>query len=313
MVTIEAFGESTLLLTCAFLYGLAFGSFLNVCIYRLPRGLSVVKPASACPACSVPIKIYDNIPVLSWLLLRGKCRACRAPISPRYLIVELLTAFAFVLSFILFPSFLVAMKMCVFSFLLLGLIFTDADLKLLPDRLTLPGLAAGLLFSLVAPAPFTFTRLWDNIAFPFSPDITWRILGLGEGLLGALLGAGFIWLVGEAYRRVRGVEGMGFGDVKLMAMVGAFIGVKLTLLTLMIGSLTGALAGSVAMLMVYRKRLRRRRAAREASGVAGPRAWASAQLVMRHFEMPFGVFLGIGALIAGFFGQPFVDWYLGFF
>ncbi|MEO5936448.1 MAG: prepilin peptidase, partial [Terriglobales bacterium] len=145
MVPIEAFGESTLRLTCAFIYGLAFGSFLNVCIYRLPRGLSVVRPASACPACGAKIKLYDNIPVLSWLLLRGKCRACRAPISPRYLIVELLTAFAFVLSFWLFGLSFLAIKMSVFSFLLIGLIFTDADLKLLPDALTIPGLALGLL------------------------------------------------------------------------------------------------------------------------------------------------------------------------
>jgi leader peptidase (prepilin peptidase) / N-methyltransferase len=313
MVTIEALGESTLLLTCAFIYGLAFGSFLNVCIYRLPRGLSVVRPASACPACGVPIKIYDNIPVLSWLLLRGKCRACRAPISSRYLIVELLTAFAFVLSFIMFGSFLAALKMCVFSFLLIGLIFTDADLKLLPDRLTLPGLALGLLLSLFVPLQDIVGRWLQSVPFPTSPEITNRVISLAESLVGALVGAGFIWFAGETYKKIRGVEGMGFGDVKLMAMVGAFLGVKLTLLTLMLGSLSGALAGSVAMLIVYRKRLRRRRAHGEDAAAARPRAWDSAQLIMRHFEMPFGVFLGIGALVSGFFGQPFVDWYLGFF
>ncbi len=186
MVTIEALGESTLLLTCAFIYGLAFGSFLNVCIYRLPRGLSVVSPASACPGCGVPIKIYDNVPVLSWLLLRGKCRACRAPISARYLIVELLTAFAFVLSFVMFSSFPAALKMCAFSFLLIGLIFTDADLKLLPDRLTLPGLAFGLLVSLFVPPPFTFARVWEDIAFPFSPDISWRLVSLVEASFGGI-------------------------------------------------------------------------------------------------------------------------------
>lgn len=313
MVPIEAFGESTLRLTCAFIYGLAFGSFLNVCIYRLPRGLSVVRPASACPTCGAPIKLYDNIPVLSWLLLRGKCRACRAPISPRYLIVELLTAFAFVLSFWLFGLSFLAVKMSVFSFLLIGLIFTDADLKLLPDALTIPGLALGLLFSLVAPAPFTFAAVWENVAFPISPDISWRIVGLVEASFGALLGAGFIWFAGAAYKKIRGVEGMGLGDVKLMAMVGAFLGVKLTLLTLLLGSLSGALAGSAALFIVYRKRLRRRRKAGEGSSAATDRAWSSAQLIMRHFELPFGIFLGIGALIAGFFGQPFVDWYLGFF
>ena len=131
--------------------------------------------------------------------------------------------------------------------------------------------------------------------------------------MGAFVGAGFIWLAGVLYKRVRGVDGMGFGDVKLMAMVGSFIGVKLTLLTLMIGSLAGAMAGGCAVLVVRQKRLRRRQAAGETSAKARARAWESAQLVMRHFEMPFGVFLGAGALIAGFAGQPFVDWYLGLF
>ncbi len=313
MATIAALAEPTLVLTCAFIYGLAFGSFLNVCIYRLPRELSVVRPGSACPRCQTPIKLYDNIPVLSWLLLRGKCRACRAPISPRYLIVELLTAALFVLSFALFGVSVQALKFCVFSFLLVGLIFTDADVKLLPDRLTLPGLASGLAFSLLVPVDGFLIRWLDNVDFPFSPEIVWRIVSLLESGAGAAVGAGFIWLAGVAYKKVRGVEGMGFGDVKLMAMVGAFIGVKLTLLTLMLGSLSGALAGGVAVLVVYRKRLQRRRRAGTLSAAGKQRAWDSAQLVMRYFEMPFGVFLGIAALVSGFFGQPFVDWYLGFF
>ncbi|MEO6119191.1 MAG: prepilin peptidase, partial [Terriglobales bacterium] len=162
-------------------------------------------------------------------------------------------------------------------------------------------------------APFTFAGMWENVVFPVSPDISWRAVGLVEASFGALLGAGFIWFAGAAYKKIRGVEGMGFGDVKLMAMVGAFLGVKLTLLTLLLGSLSGALAGSAALFVVYRKRLRRRRIAGEASATARDRAWGSAQLILRHFELPFGVFLGMGALIAGFFGQPLVDWYLGFF
>lgn len=300
-------------MACAFLYGLAFGSFLNVCIYRLPRGLSVVRPSSACPKCGVPIKVYDNVPVLGWLWLRGKCRACKEPISPRYLTVEILTALAFVLSFALFGLSPQALKFCVYSFLLIGLIFTDADLKLLPDRLTLPGLASGLAFSLVAPMDWTFRGLWSGINFPFSTDISWRLLNLLESALGAIVGAGFIWLAGVAYQRIRGVEGMGLGDVKLMAMVGAFIGVKLTVLTLMLGSVSGALAGLSAVLIVWRKRLGRRTRAGERPTNARDRAWQSAQLVMRHFEMPFGVFLGAGAFVAGFFGQRFVDWYVGLF
>jgi leader peptidase (prepilin peptidase) / N-methyltransferase len=255
MATIEAFGDTTLVLTCAFVYGLAFGSFLNVCIYRLPRDLSVVRPASACPNCHTPIKIYDNIPVLSWLLLRGRCRACKAPISPRYLFVELLVAALFVLSFYMFGVTPAALKYSAFAFLVVGLIFTDADLKLLPDKLTLPGLALGLLLTLIVPVNGFLDRALDSAAFPFSPEITARLISLLESLLGAAVGAGFIWLVGVAYLKIRGIEGMGFGDVKLMAMVGAFLGVKLTLLTLLVGSMSGALAGSIAMLLVYRKRL----------------------------------------------------------
>lgn len=312
MAPIAAFNDSAVVLTCAFLFGLAFGSFLNVCIYRLPRGLSVVRPASACPQCGAAIRAYDNIPVLSWLLLRGQCRACRAPISPRYWIVELLTAAFFVLSFYLFGPTWLAVKFCAFSFLIIGLIFTDADLKLLPDALTLPGLALGVALSLVVPVDATFVRFYDGISVPFSSAIAWRFFNLFEASMGAIAGAFFIWSIGEVYKRVRGIEGMGFGDVKLMAMVGAFLGVRLTVLTLMLGSVAGAIAGAVAIFVVYRKRVARRRAAGELDS-ASPRAWASAQLILRHFEMPFGVFLGSAALFSAFFGARLVDWYLGLF
>ena len=134
-----------------FLLGLAFGSFLNVCIYRLPLDLSVVTPRSACPRCKRLIAFYDNLPVVSWLLLRGRCRHCKARISPRYLFVELLTAALFLGCYAYSGLTLATLKYCVFGFLLLGLIFTDAETKLLPDKLTLPGLALGLLFSLLVP------------------------------------------------------------------------------------------------------------------------------------------------------------------
>ena len=133
-----------------FVLGLAFGSFLNVCIYRLPLGLSVVTPRSACPGCKEPIAFYDNMPVVSWLLLRGRCRHCKTRISPRYLFVELLTGALF-LAATLIGLTLATLKYCTFGFLLLGLIFTDAETKLLPDKLTLPGLALGVLFSLLVP------------------------------------------------------------------------------------------------------------------------------------------------------------------
>ena len=134
-----------------FLFGLAFGSFLNVCIYRLPRGLSVVAPRSACPKCKQPIAFYDNLPVLSWLILGGRCRHCKTKITPRYLLIELLTGLLFLACYWYFGLTLATLKYCVFGFLLLGLIFTDAETKLLPDKMTLPGLALGLVFSLLVP------------------------------------------------------------------------------------------------------------------------------------------------------------------
>src|SRR4051794_26009876 len=131
-----------------FLFGLVLGSFLNVCIYRMPRDLSVVSPRSACPSCGTPIAAYDNIPVLSWIILRGRCRNCGASISPRYAIVELITGVFFALSFLVGGPGPNALKLSAFSFLMIGLVFTDAETKLLPDLLTKPGIALGLFFSL---------------------------------------------------------------------------------------------------------------------------------------------------------------------
>ncbi len=148
-----------------FALGLAFGSFLNVCIWRLPRGLSVVRPGSACPRCERPIRLYDNVPILSWLILRGRCRDCKARITPRYLFVELLTGFMFLACYAYFGPTLAALKYCVFGFLLLGLIFTDAETQLLPDALTLPGVALGLLFSLVVPVNDLLSRMLVGLVY----------------------------------------------------------------------------------------------------------------------------------------------------
>ncbi len=145
--------------------GLVFGSFLNVCIYRLPRHLSVVHPGSACPKCQQAIHFYDNVPVLSWLILRGRCRNCKARISPRYLVVELLTGGLFVACYMHFGFTLATLKYCVFGFLLLGLIFTDAETHLLPDKMTLPGLGLGLLFSLVVPVNDLASRFLPGLFF----------------------------------------------------------------------------------------------------------------------------------------------------
>ncbi|HLJ87464.1 MAG TPA: prepilin peptidase [Candidatus Angelobacter sp.] len=288
-----------------FLFGLVFGSFLNVCIYRMPRGLSVVHPRSACPACGRPIAGYDNIPVVSWLLLRGRCRHCSAPISPRYAGVELLTGFFFAFAWHHSGgSMPEAVKDCVFCFLLIGLIFTDAETQLLPDLLTKPGIAVGLLFSLVVELSGPAQMLIP------AGRLNWRILSLVNSLAGAFLGGGFILGVALLYEAWRGVEGMGMGDVKLMALVGAFLGAEMTLLVLILGSALGSLFGMSLMIVVWRKRLARRRRRRlEAPATARAKAWNSARLIYRNFEIPFGVFLGTAAIFAAFWGWPLVHWY----
>ena len=293
-----------------FLLGLAFGSFLNVCIYRLPLDLSVVTPASACPRCKRHIAFYDNMPVVSWLLLRGRCRHCKARISARYLFVELLTAALFFGCYAYSGLTLTTLKYCVFGFLLLGLIFTDAETKLLPDKLTLPGLALGLLFSLLVPVRDMASQFLPGIVnLPFSADIAARLLSLLDSLLGAALGASFIYGAGAVYLRWRGAEGMGFGDVKLMAMVGAFLGMKLTIFTIFAASLAGSLFGLTTVLVVWIKRTHRFQRRLANLQAARRRGWQSAQMVYRHYQMPFGVFLGSMALLALFVGNQFLRWY----
>jgi len=294
------------------LLGLAFGSFLNVCIYRLPRDMSVLNPRwSACPHCKRPIAFYDNVPVLSWLLLRGRCRKCQAAITPRYLAIELLTAALFLACAWHFGMTLATVKYCALSFLLLGLIFTDAETKLLPDKMTLTGLGLGIVFSLFVPVNDLASQFLPGaVSLPVDGNISTRMLSVLDSVLGAVVGASFIYGAGAIYLRARGIEGMGFGDVKLMAMIGAFLGVKLTVFTIFAASIVGSLFGISAIFMVWLKRTRRfveRRhlAAREARR----RAWQSAQTMYRHYEMPFGVFLGSMALVAFFFGQQFLDWY----
>ena len=248
------------LASAIFVLGLAFGSFLNVCIYRLPRDLSVVRPRSTCPRCEHLIRAYDNIPVLSWLILRGRCRNCKAYISPRYLVVELLTGAIFLATVTRTsappwqPSNTVPSDSCCS-----GLIFTDAETQLLPDKMTLPGLALGLGLSLVVPVNDLASQLLPGlVSLPVSSEVSWHLLSLVDAVLGAVVGASFIYGAGAIYLRARGVEGMGFGDVKLMAMVGAFLGAKLTIFTLFSASIAGSLFGVSTVLAVWIKRTRRR-------------------------------------------------------
>jgi leader peptidase (prepilin peptidase) / N-methyltransferase len=312
-----------------FLFGLVFGSFLNVCIYRMPRELSVVRPRSACPACGTPIAAYDNIPVLSWILLRGKCRHCKAAISPRYAAVELLTAVFFVLGYLgasgALPGFVDStcdlpgrsitepIKFCVFSFLLIGLIFTDAETKLLPDLLTKPGIVLGMILSLLVPVecgePCGRNVLPSLAGLVTTPGPMYSLL---NALAGAIMGSAFILGIALLYEAVRGVEGMGRGDVKLMALIGAFLGIKLTLLVLVLGSAIGSLFGLLLILFVWWKRLARRRKQHpsEPARESRRRARRSAILIYRNFEIPFGVFLGIAALFSAFWGTALLCWYL---
>lgn len=297
-----------------FLLGLIFGSFLNVCIYRMPQGLSVVAPGSACPACHAAIRARDNIPILSWIILRGRCRDCKARISPRYTIIELLTGILFSACFWRFGFELETVKACAFSFLLTGLIFTDADCKLLPDGLTLSGLALGLGFSLIVPVDSFASSLLPSTMWGQLPLLSsWRIHSLLDSAIGAAVGASFIYGVAFLYLQWKGIEGMGFGDVKLMAMIGAFLGVRMTIFVIFGGALTGSIAGLITILIVWRKRAHRRqrqRQRRKPSAVAPRRAWQSAALMYRRYEMPFGVFLGSVAMVALFFGNYIVSWYL---
>ncbi len=305
------------LAVAVFAYGLCFGSFLNVCIYRLPLGKSVVTPRSACPRCGDPIPLYHNLPVISWLLLRGKCRACQQPISPRYLVIELLTGLLFLSCYLHFGLTLATLKCVVLGYLLLGLIFTDAETKLLPDAMTLPGLALGIAFSLVVPVNDLASRIMPGVVSPaMRSEISWRLWSLSDSLLGAAIGASFLYGAAAIYLRARGVEGMGFGDVKLMAMIGAFLGTKLTVLTIFAASLTGSLFGLSTVLAVWMKRTRRHQARGVSStspsmpsSEARRRAWQSARLALRYYEMPFGVFLGGMALFSFVFGNRLLHWY----
>ena len=295
-----------------FVLGLIFGSFLNVCIYRLPRDLSVVHPRSACPECQTQIRAFDNIPVVSWLILGGRCRNCKTPISFRYAAVELLTGALFVVCYAHFGLTLATLKYCLLGFLLLGLIFTDAETHLLPDELTLTGLVAGVILSLFVPVNDLASQMlpW-LVRLPATSNLS-HLLSLTDSLLGAIVGASFIYGAGAIYLRARGVEGMGFGDVKLIAMIGAFLGLRLTILTIFAASIAGSMVGVATVLMVWVKRTRRRMERNhEPAPLARRRAWDSAAIALRRHQMPFGVFLGGMAVAAFLFGNQFLHWYWG--
>jgi leader peptidase (prepilin peptidase) / N-methyltransferase len=252
----------TLVLVSLVLLGLAVGSFLNVCIHRLPSHSSVVSPGSRCPSCGYSLGWADNIPVVSYALLGGRCRSCKAPISMRYPIVELLTMGIFVLNFYVFGADVILIPRLVLSSAMIVLFAIDLEHHLLPNAITLPGIVVGFLFS---------------IFFPPGPVAS---------ALGILVGGGSLWLIGEAYYRYARQEGMGGGDVKMLAMVGAFLGWKLVIVTLVFSSIAGALAGLVVI--------------------------ASRRGDLR-YALPYGTFLALAGLIASLYGDRIVAWYVGFY
>ena len=295
----------------SFVFGLVLGSFLNVCIYRLPRDLSVSTPArSFCPNCKTQIAAYDNIPVFSWMMLRGRCRHCHQPISARYMVIELFTAGLFLACYMHFGGTTVeTVKAAVFCFLILGLIFTDLETRLLPDVMTIPGLMFGLLFAAVIPMHGT---LEARYGFPSALASLWhspRLLSVGDAALAGAIGAAVLFAVAESYYRLRGFEGMGMGDVKLIAMIGAFLGLRLLLFVLFTASLAGAVYGLSVLFNVYRRRRRRYGKLPEARH----KAWESASKAMRLVEIPFGVFLGGMALVGLFYGNSLMRWYFGLY
>jgi leader peptidase (prepilin peptidase)/N-methyltransferase len=269
-----------------FCFGAIIGSFLNVVIHRVPNRASIVLPSSACPKCNAEIKPYDNIPILSWLILGGKCRNCKAPITFRYPAVELLAAILFTLVYWNLGASLFLPVVLIFVALMLALIFIDAEHMILPNVITYPLLIGVLLLRIVFPL-FGLERFFNDFSYAPAVNLT-HISAVWVSLLGALLGAlvggGSLWLIGEIWKRLRGVEAMGLGDVKMMFGVGALLGWRLAFLSIFLGAFSGAVIGLVMIARQKDKNLQT--------------------------QIPFGIFLGIGSIIAILFGDSLVRWYL---
>jgi leader peptidase (prepilin peptidase)/N-methyltransferase len=264
----------------AFVLGMIVGSFLNVCILRIPAGESIIRPASHCPKCGKPIAPYDNVPVLSWLVLRGRCRNCKAPISAMYPVVEFVSGALFAACLLAFGPKPAAVKWAVFCALLLVLAVTDLRERILPDKVNLTGGVLGLIWSAFVPVG-DGTSLWlANHMFEFPPPAP--VLSVADALIGAAFGAGILWLFAEGYFRLRGREGMGLGDVKMMGLAGTFLGAKAVVLTIMAGAVLGSVIG-LAFVLFQRKG--------------------------SDYELPFGLFLAAGAVATVFYGPPLIVWY----
>ncbi|MFH0726608.1 MAG: prepilin peptidase [Pseudomonadota bacterium] len=246
------------------IFGLCIGSFLNVCIYRLPAGKSIVRPGSMCPVCNRTIAPYDNIPLISYLFLRGRCRHCKTPISLRYPLVELITGLLALGVFMRFGLTAGALIFFIFSAALIVVTFIDIDHRIIPDLITLPGIPIFFVASFLLPH--------SNLMAP-----------LVRSVLGILAGGGSLYLVAWSYERLTGKEGMGMGDVKLLAMIGALLGWRGVLFTIFAGSSAGCLVG-LALMVKSRGGMK--------------------------MAVPFGPFLSLGALLYVFWGPRLINWYL---
>jgi leader peptidase (prepilin peptidase)/N-methyltransferase len=263
-------------------FGLIVGSFLNVCIVRLPRGRSIVSPPSHCPRCKKSIKFYDNMPVISFLILRGKCRACNEPISWRYPAVELLNGLMYVWTAREFGFGGEMFLVMAFCSSLIVVTFIDYDHQIIPDVITLPGILVGLML-----APFFMSVLADPLPFRLGsllPHAGPYLTGFLNSFIGLLFGATPLFAIGWLWEKLRNIEAMGGGDVKLMGMVGSFLGWKGALLTIMLGALAGSVVG-ITLILLKRHKMDK--------------------------VIPFGPFLAIGAVMTMFYGYDIVSWYLG--
>jgi leader peptidase (prepilin peptidase)/N-methyltransferase len=246
-----------------FIFGTVIGSFLNVCIYRLPQERSIVLPSSHCPHCKTPIRFYDNIPLISFALLRGKCRVCHARISWRYPLVEFLMGLFSIILLVRYGISTLYLVYFAFFASLTLVSFIDLPHRIIPDVISLPGILIGLIVSLLLPQ-----------------------LSFKDSLIGVLLGGGSLYLVASIYHVVTKREGMGGGDIKLLAMIGAFIGWKGVLFTILCSSFIGSLVGVTLMLI-------------------------SSQADSK-YAVPFGPFLSLGAILYVLVGEALISWYVGF-
>src|SRR5687767_2204720 len=270
-------------------FGAIIGSFLNVVIHRVPLEESIVFPNSRCPSCSAVIAFYDNVPVLSYLLLRGRCRGCKQRISPRYPAVELMTALLFA-AITWHTGVTAALPFdLVFVSALVALSFIDAEHMILPNAITYPGIAFAVVARLAIPYLMGRPHFDDLPSLMEGLFEGWPLwaASLGGAALGALIGGGSLWLMGWTWEKLRGIEAMGLGDVKMMFMVGAYLGWRLTILTIFMGVFSGSIIGIVVMVVQGRRDLK--------------------------IYLPFGIFLGIGAIAALLIGPQVVEWYAGQF